>query len=82
MRNEIEERRKRVGYRVWNDIEESQSRQSRALMGLRSTYPRGGVLTWGGVRSVECIIGAPVGIEKLPSRAEECGQGGLECGMR
>jgi len=40
-------------------------------MGLRSAYPRGGAPKWGEVRSVECIIGAPVGIEELPSRAEE-----------
>ena len=44
---------------------------SGAPMGLRSAYPRGGALTRGGVRSVECIIGAPEGIEELPSRAEE-----------
>ena len=54
-----------------NEIEESQSRQSGAPMGLRSAYPRGGVPKRGGVRSVECIIGAPVGIEELPSQPEE-----------
>jgi len=27
----------------------------------------------GGVRSIECIIGAPVGIEELPSQADEHG---------
>jgi len=42
-------------------------------MGLRSAYPRGGALKRGEVRSVECIIGALVGIEELPSRAEERG---------
>jgi len=58
---------------VQNEIEESQSRQSGAPMGLRSAYPRGGALKRGGVMSVECIIGAPVGIEELSSRAEEHG---------
>jgi len=58
---------------VRNETEESQSRQSGALMGLRSAYPREGAPKRGWVRSVECIIGAPVGIEELPSRAEECG---------
>jgi len=42
-------------------------------MGLRSAYPRVGVAKRGGVSSVECIIGAPEGIEELPSRAEERG---------
>jgi len=42
-------------------------------MGLRSAYPRGGILKRGRVRSVECIIGELVGIEELPSWAEECG---------
>jgi len=46
---------------------------SRAPMGLRSAYPRGGAPTRGGVRSVECIIRAPEGIEEFPSRAEERG---------
>jgi len=40
-------------------------------MGLRSAYPKGGALKRGGLRSVKCIIGAPAGIEVLPSRAEE-----------
>ena len=40
-------------------------------MGLRSAYSRGGAPKRGAVRSVECIIGAPVGIEELPSQAEE-----------
>jgi len=44
-----------------------------APMGLRSAYPRGGSPKRGGVRRVECIVGAPVGIEDLPSRAEELG---------
>jgi len=61
---------------VQNVIEESQSRQSGAPMGLRSAYPRGGVPKRGRVRSVKCIIEAPVGIEELPSRAEERGKGG------
>jgi len=73
VQNEIEEHRKRVGYGVRNDIEESQSRQSGAPMGLRSAYHRGGAPKKGGVRSVECIIGAPVGIEELPSRADQRG---------
>ena len=46
---------------------------SGALMGLRSAYPRGGAPKGGGVKSVECTIGAPEGIEELPSRAEERG---------
>jgi len=46
-----------------------------APMGLRSAYPTGGALKRGGVRIVECIIGAPEGIEELPSRAEEPGYG-------
>jgi len=46
---------------------------SGAQLGLRSAYPRRGAPKRGGVRSVECIIGGPVGIEDLPSRAEECG---------
>jgi hypothetical protein len=49
---------------------------SGALMGLRSAYPRGGAPRRGGVRSLECIIGAPEGIEELPSRAEERREGG------
>ena len=64
-----------------NEIEESRSRQSGALMGLKRAYPRGGEPKRGGVRSVECIMGAVVGIEELPSRAEERRDGGLECGM-
>jgi len=56
---------------VRNEIDESLSRQSRAPMGLRYAYPRGGAPTRGGVRSVECITGALVGIEQLPSWAEE-----------
>jgi len=67
---------------VWNEIEESQSRQSGAPMGLRSAYSRGGAPKIDGVRSVECIIETLVGIEELPSWAEERGLGGLECGMR
>jgi len=50
-------------------------------MGFRSIHPRGGTPKRGGVRSVDCIIGAPVGIEEIPSRADEYGSGGLECGM-
>jgi len=46
---------------------------SRALMGLRSAYPRGGAPKRGGVRSVECIIGALVGNKEFPSWAEERG---------
>jgi len=45
---------------------------SRAPMGLRSAYPRGGAPKQGGVTSMEYIIGVPVGIKELPSRAEEC----------
>jgi len=56
---------------VQNEKEESQSRQTGAPMRLRSAYHRGGAPKWGGVRSVECIIGAPFGIEELPSQAEE-----------
>jgi len=58
---------------VRSEILESQSRQSRAPMGLRSAYPRCGAPKRGVVRSVECIMGAPVGIEELPYRAEERG---------
>jgi len=58
---------------VRNEIDENQSRQSGAPMGLRSAYPRGGAPKRGGVRSVECITGALVGIEELPSWAEERG---------
>jgi len=43
---------------VRNETEKSQSRRSGAPMGLRSAYPR---------------VGAPVGIEDLPSQAEERG---------
>jgi len=56
---------------VRNEIEESQSGQSGAPMRLRSAYLRGGAPKRGGVMGVECIIGAPVRIEELPSRAEE-----------
>ena len=42
---------------VRNESVESQSRQSRAPMGLGSAYHRGGAPKWGGVRSVVCIIG-------------------------
>ena len=68
------------GQGVRNDIEENQSSQrstdeiEECLSQWRSAE------TWR-VRSAECIIGAPVGIEELPSRAEECGKGGIECGM-
>jgi len=71
--NEFEQRRKRVGWVVRNEIEESQSRQSGAPMGLRHTYPRRGAPKRGRVSSVECIIGALVGIEELPSWAEKRG---------
>jgi len=30
---------------------------------------------------VECITGGPVGIEEIPSQAEESKKGGIECGM-
>jgi hypothetical protein len=40
-------------------------------MGLRSAYPRGGAPKTGEVKSVECILGAPEGIEELPF-LEEC----------
>jgi hypothetical protein len=40
-------------------------------MGLRSAYPRKGVLKRGGVRSVECIIGGLEGIEEVSFRAEK-----------
>ena len=56
-----------------NEIEDSQFRQIGAPMRLRSTYPRGGAPERCGVRSVECIVGALVGIEALPFRAEERG---------
>jgi hypothetical protein len=42
-------------------------------MGLRGADPREGALKRGGVWRVECIIGVPVGIEELPSRADERG---------
>jgi len=58
---------------VRNETEKSQSRWSGAPMGLRSAYPRVGAPNRGGVRSVKCLIGAPVGIEDLPSQAEERG---------
>jgi len=32
--------------------------------------------------SAEFNVGAPVGIEELPSQAEECGNGGIESGMK
>jgi len=73
VQNEIEERRRKVGQVVRDEIEESQFRHSGAPMGLRSAFRRGGAPKMGGVRSVELIIGAPVGIEELPSRAEEHG---------
>ena len=44
---------------------------SGAPMGLRSAYARGGALKRDGVRSVECITGAPEGIEELPSKDKE-----------
>jgi hypothetical protein len=50
-------------------------------MGLGSAHSRGGAPKKGGLRSVDYIIGAPVGIEELPSRVEECQEGGQECGM-
>jgi len=40
-------------------------------MGLRSAYHRAGAPKRGGVRSVECIIGALGGIEELPTWAEK-----------
>jgi hypothetical protein len=36
----------------------------------------------GWVRSVESNIGVPVGIEERPSQGEECGNGGIERGMK
>jgi len=50
-------------------------------MGLRSAHRREGAPKRGGVRSVECIIGSPLGIEELPSQTEEPGERSLECGM-
>jgi len=73
VRNEIEQRQRRVGQVVHNDIEESQSRQSGAAMGLMGVHPGRGAPNWGGVTSVECIIGALGGIEELPSRSEQRG---------
>jgi len=58
---------------VQNELEECQSRQSRAPMGLRSAYPTGAAPRRSGLRSGECIIGAPVGIEELSSQTEERG---------
>jgi len=68
VQNEIEEPRKR-----WVEEYGMKLRRanpgSGAPMGLRSAYPRGGAPKRGGGRSVECTIGAPEGIEELPSRA-------------
>jgi hypothetical protein len=50
-------------------------------MRLSSAYLRGRALKRGGVWSVQCIIGAPVGIEQLPVHAEDRGMGGHACGM-
>jgi hypothetical protein len=46
---------------------------SGAPLGLRSAYSRRRAPKWVGVRSVECIIGVPGGIEERPLRAEERG---------
>jgi len=46
---------------------------------LRSALPAEEHRTGGGwVRSAEYNIGVPVGIEELPSQAEEHGNGGME----
>jgi hypothetical protein len=55
---------------------------SRVLMGLRSSNHRGGAVRRGGVRSVECNIEAPVGIEEIPCQGKKCRNGGQECGMQ
>jgi len=59
-------------------------------MGIVDCSPRGGPPTRGRV-GTECGIqywcdnadrAAPVGIGEHPSQAEECGNGGIECGMK
>ena len=58
-----------------NEIEESQSSQ-RSTNGIEEFLSQMRSAEHGWVRSVECIIEAPVGIEELPSRAEEHRMGG------
>jgi hypothetical protein len=50
-------------------------------MGLTRAFPSGRAQQRGGLRSVECMIGMPVEVEVLPSRAEERGNWSLQCGM-
>jgi hypothetical protein len=56
-------------------------RGSGVPLGLTRAYPRGRAPQRSGLRTVECMIGMPVEVEVLPSRAEERGNWGLQCGM-
>jgi hypothetical protein len=72
---------KRGWVKEWRKKERRANPGSGAQMGLRSAYPRGGTPTSGGVRSVQCILGVPEGIEVLPSWAEKRRWRDLECRM-
>jgi len=52
-----------------------------APSGIEECYPIGGAPKTGWVTSAECILGALVGIEELPSQAEEHRKVGMECGL-
>ena len=65
------------GYRVQNEMEESQSSQ-RSTDGIGQYLCQRKSADKGWVRTVECIIGVPVGIEELPSRDEEPGKRVIE----
>ena len=60
---------------MWNDIEESQS-WLRITDGIEECISHWRSAAKGCVRSVECIIGAPVGIEEFPFQADERRKGG------
>jgi len=52
-----------------------------ALMGTEECLSQGRCAKKGWVKSVECVIGAPVEIDDLPSLAKKHGMGSIQCGM-
>jgi hypothetical protein len=65
---------------VQNEIEGSQTKQ-RSTNGIEECISQQRSTNMGWARSVEIIIGAPAGIEELPSRAKEYQKVGIDCGM-
>jgi len=70
----------RGGQAVWIEIEGSRCRQ-RSTDGIEECLSPRRSTKNGWVRSVECIIGVPEGIEELPSLPKKCGNGGKDCRM-